>query len=584
MTEQKRLATEYQRIRASESRIEFALAGIMTLLIAGTMVYIHILFEPIAPRFNLMLWTGFMGFVTVVMTIVPLTIFIRRPDDVEIATVWANVGKVVALLFDLAVASAVWLLLPYANEQLQLLMVIFFCATISGQVISTAESIDNISFGVVAIFGSTAVFFLQSDSIYAIPVAVFLVAFGVLMIGVALVLKFAVRSAIKSKMKAEDISAELGVALEKAQHAYDERTSFIAAASHDLRQPIQAAMLFFQQLLLQPKESVRIRAEQGMRNAFQEANALLDRMLEHLRLESGTMQASLAAVELAPLIKKLVAEHEVLSRKAGVRLKAFPGKHWVTADPHLLTRILRNLVHNALTHARGTRVCLFTRRIGDRLHLFIIDDGVGLNDTTTSYFEPYVQGAFARGAGQGMGLGLTISRAMARLMNCNLDVDARWQQGAALYIDLPLYTGSRPATPSLVVPGVGREALAPLRIVVVDDDEGARVALANLLAMIARDVRAVGSLAELEQLEGFTADLVVSDWHLDNANRGDAAVAIAQKKWPSCAAVLITGDGSIETLQAMSASSVPMLWKPTDIDALGATASQALAAKAGQIA
>jgi signal transduction histidine kinase len=100
-------------------------------------------------------------------------------------------------------------------------------------------------------------------------------------------------------MKAEDISAELGVALEKAQRAYDERTSFIAAASHDLRQPIQAAMLFFQQLLLQPKESVRIRAEQGMRNAFQEANALLDRMLEHLRLESGTMQASLAAEKLA---------------------------------------------------------------------------------------------------------------------------------------------------------------------------------------------------------------------------------------------------------------------------------------------
>ena len=247
-------ASEHQRIRAAESRIEFTVAGLMTFLIAGTFVYLHMLFRPIVPPANLMLWKWFMGLVIALLIALPITVLIRRPDDLELATVWARAGNVVTALFDLAVASAVWLFFPYASEQLQLLMVVFFCATISAQVITTAEAIGNITFAVVAVLGSTAVFFLQSDSSYAISLALFLTAYGLLMIGVALTLKYAVRSAIKSRLKAEEASTELAIALEQAQKARDDRTAFIAAASHDLRQPLQAAMLFFQQLSMNPKE------------------------------------------------------------------------------------------------------------------------------------------------------------------------------------------------------------------------------------------------------------------------------------------------------------------------------------------
>jgi signal transduction histidine kinase len=582
VTDTTRQATEYQRMRAAESRLEFALAGIMTLLIAGTLVYVHTLFAPIVPRFNLMLWTGMMAAITVILMIVPATVWIRRPDDLEIATVWAPVGKVVTVLFDLAVASAVWLLMPYASEQLQLLMVIFFCATISAQVISAAESIDNIAFAVISILGSTALFFLQNESTYAVSLALFLVAFGVLMIGVALVLKYAVRSAIVSRLKAEDISAELAVALGQAQRARDDRTTFIAAASHDLRQPIQAAMLFFQQLLLHPKPEIRARAEDGVRQAFHEANALLDRMLEHLRLESGTMPTATTAVALAPLIATLAAEHEVIARNAGMRLCVFGGPHWVTADPHLLTRILRNLLHNGFTHAHGDRVCLLTRRVGDRVRLYVVDDGVGLAED--GYFQPYVQGATARGKAQGLGLRLAVSREMARLMGGSLEVDRRWTSGTALYVDLPLIAGCAPAYPERASAGVGREALAGLRIVVIDDDAGARVALADLLGMIALDVRGVATVAELAALADFAPDLIVSDWHLDDGQRGDAAVAVAQRRWPGIAAVFITGDGSPETLHIMSSSRIPVLWKPTDIDALGAIVAEQMAAGPGSTA
>ena len=573
-----RQATEYQRIRAAESRIEFTVAGLMTFLIAGTFIYVHLLFKPVVPPKNLMLWTWFMGFVIALLIALPLTVLIRRPADLELATVWARAGNVVTALFDLAVASAVWLFFPYASEQLQLLMVVFFCATISAQVITTAEAIGNITFAVIAVLGSTALFFLQSDSSYAISLALFLTAYGLLMIGVALTLKYAVRSAIKSRLKAEEASAELVIALEQAQKARDDRTKFIAAASHDLRQPLQAAMLFFQQLSMNPKEHLRKRAETGVQQAFQEANALLDRMLEHLRLESGTMPTAICAVDLAPLVATLAAEHEVIARNAGISLRAFGGGYRVRTDPHLLSRILRNLLHNACTHSNGERLLILSRRMGNRVRLYVIDDGMGFGEGAEQCFQPYVQGAVARGKAQGMGLGLAVSREMARLVGGSLGLDPRWTSGAAVYVDLPLLAEMR-STPLARSPqSAGRDALATMRIIVVDDDEGARVALADLLGLIAIEVHAVATLAELDSLTGIKPDLIISDWHLADGYRGDAAAALAQCKWPGIVAIYITGDGSPETLHKMSSSQIPVLWKPTDIDALGDIAGKLMAA------
>lgn len=519
-----------------------------------------------------------MGFVIALLIALPLTVLIRRPDDLELATVWARAGNVVTALFDLAVASAVWLFFPYASEQLQLLMVVFFCATISAQVITTAEAIGNITFAVIAVLGSTALFFLQSDSSYAISLALFLTAYGLLMIGVALTLKYAVRSAIKSRLKAEEASAELVIALEQAQKARDDRTKFIAAASHDLRQPLQAAMLFFQQLSMNPKEHLRKRAETGVQQAFQEANALLDRMLEHLRLESGTMPTAICAVDLAPLVATLAAEHEVIARNAGISLRAFGGGYRVRTDPHLLSRILRNLLHNACTHSNGERLLILSRRMGNRVRLYVIDDGMGFGEGAEQCFQPYVQGAVARGKAQGMGLGLAVSREMARLVGGSLGLDPRWTSGAAVYVDLPLLAETR-STPLARSPqSAGRDALATMRIIVVDDDEGARVALADLLGLIAIEVHAVATLAELDSLTGIKPDLIISDWHLADGYRGDAAAALAQRKWPGIVAIYITGDGSPETLHKMSSSQIPVLWKPTDIDALGDIAGKLMAA------
>ena len=212
-----------QEVRATESRIEFGLAGLLALLVGGTLADVHSLFAPLVPTRELWAWTGSTAFVTALMILVPLLFYRRQPDAAEIARFWSPLGKVVAVLFDLAVAASVWVLLPYASEPLQLLMVIFYSAAISGQVIATAESIGTIIFGVIAVFGSAALFFLDSETLYATSLAIFLLAFGALMVGTALVLKQAIRSAVTQGLRAEAISKELALALAETEAERDSR-------------------------------------------------------------------------------------------------------------------------------------------------------------------------------------------------------------------------------------------------------------------------------------------------------------------------------------------------------------------------
>jgi DNA-binding NtrC family response regulator len=123
----------------------------------------------------------------------------------------------------------------------------------------------------------------------------------------------------------------------------------------------------------------------------------------------------------------------------------------------------------------------------------------------------------------------------------------------------------------------GRKGLYGLKIIVIDNDTGARTALSELLSLLASDVRAVSSLAELSALRFEAPDLIVSDWHLGDGIHGDAAITLARGRWPEIAAIVVTGDGASQTLRAMSALNVPVLWKPIDIDALGVMAERVTA-------
>ena len=222
--------------------------------------------------------------------------------------------------------------------------------------------------------------------------------------------------------------------------ARDARTRFLASASHDLGQPLQAARLFFDQVLQSPAGPVRERAVRNVRWAFDTTEHLLGQMLDHLRLESGEVEARLEPLPLGPLIARVAEMHEPAARLKNLDINALPSRLVAMADRTLVERALGNLLINAIRHAEARRVLVGARRRGDRLRLWVIDNGVGIPDADRArLFEDHVQGSNhgdeIRG---GFGLGLASCRRIAELMGAAAGHEPRWTNGAAFWIDLPL--------------------------------------------------------------------------------------------------------------------------------------------------
>lgn len=560
----------HQEVRAAESRVEFALAGLLTLLVGGTLAYVHSLFAPLVPPRELWTWTGAMAVVTAIMLIVPLAVYFRQPDAAQIERFWSPLGKVVAVLFDLTVAASVWMLLPYASEPLQLLMVIFYSAAISGQVVATAESTGTITFGVIAVFGSAALFFFQSETVYANSLAIFLLAFGALMIGTGLVLKHAIRTAITQRMRAEAMSADLADALAATHAERDARTRFIAAASHDLRQPLQAATLFFRQVLRAADPERQARAAQGVERGLEEAMVLLEGMAEHLRLESGAMRAACEAVPLAQVLAALEAELAPSARRAGIDLRVARTARAAWADPALLTRILRNLVTNAILHSGGRRVRVRVRR-RERIEIVVLDDGTGIAPAEAeALFIAYAQGTGTRRLGYGSGLGLAIAREMAQLMDGTLALDPRWRRGCGFVVSLPPAPLPLAAAPAQRAEPLPAMPLAGRGILLVEDRADTREALAALLRLHGAEVHACAAAAPVAAAlaAGLRPWAVVTDWDLGRDDSGAQVLAMVRAAAPAARAIVISGDATSETAAQVAAAGAVLLLKPVPEPAL----------------
>ncbi len=570
---------DHLRVRAAESRLEYGLAWLMSLLVFGTLFYVYVLFQPLVPAPRLNLWAGFTLVVSLVMLLVPLAFYWARPDDIAIDRVWSPLGRLVAILFDLAVASSVWLLLPFASEPLRLLMVIFYSAAISGQVISTAESTGTILFGVVTIIGSAALFFFLNETRYAVPLGLFLVGYGGLMILVALILKRAIRAAIALRIKAEQISADLEKALAAAQAEREARTRFIAAVSHDLRQPLQAASLFAHSAARAPAADDRAPAIAGVQRGLAEANSLLENMTQHLLVESGAVTARRERVPLAPLLASLEQELRPLALRGQIDLRCRVARDAAAmADPALVSRIVRNLVHNAITHAQCGRIRILARLVG-AAQICVIDDGVGIDlSQQQSYLAPYSQGPEARRASGGSGLGLAIAAELAQLMAGDIALlPSPAGSGLHVRITLPGATAAAATTTSQPLPpGV---LLKGRRMLVIDDHPDALVAVAQWCRLQGASavVAASGAAdARARLTAGLDADLVLTDWHIGAPGAGAALVAHVRAALPGAAIIVMTGDAQPATQSDIAALGLPVMLKPVDADKL-ASALRALA-------
>ncbi|MBB3268371.1 two-component system CheB/CheR fusion protein [Azospirillum sp. OGB3] len=364
-----------------------------------------------------------------------------------------------------------------------------------------------------------------------------------------------------------------------AEQASAGKTRFLAAASHDLRQPVQAAVLFHHLLSGQdlPPASARLLTSLG--NTLTALHLMLEEILHVSRLDAGVVDVQAKPFRLRTLIGRLVEEFGPLADAAGLTLRSVDTGVTVRSDPKLLGRILQNLLANAVKYTDRGRILIGCRRAGGAVRVQVWDTGRGIPEgQLKAIFEEFHQvGNLGRDRRQGLGLGLSIVDRLALLLHHPIGVRSDPGRGSVFEIVVPLADDAEAMEEAATEPpldGAGR------RVLVIDDDPVVLDSIRQYLERYEFDV--FGAVDRAAALVLFTRqrppDLVIADYRLAGAETGADAIRHLRDAFGlAVPGIILTGDTSPERIREASRSGFSLLHKPIAPPDLAAAVRNALA-------
>lgn len=383
------------------------------------------------------------------------------------------------------------------------------------------------------------------------------------------------RETLKSRIA--EATTELRMKKEEAENASRDKSRFLAAASHDLRQPIHALGLFIGQLRGKVNTPAQIRIVAQIEESADAFLDLLSGLLDISKLDAGIVLPQLRPFQINMLLNRMAQEYDPVARDKDIRLRVRSTGAEVLSDPMLLERILFNLLNNALRYTpRHGRVLVACRRRGDNLRIEVRDNGIGIPPADQKdIFREFVQLSNAeRDRGKGLGLGLAIVERLSRLLDHPNSLRSMPGKGSVFAVDVPLKTASadsadRLADNSPLVEhrdshrGIAPANLEGVSILLVDDDELVRTSTAGMLMEWGCEVRAAASQQEArERYSGQDFDLLICDYRLPDGTGLEVIVWVESVCKRHVPAILISGDTALEVLQKVSANGCHLLHKP----------------------
>ena len=389
--------------------------------------------------------------------------------------------------------------------------------------------------------------------------------------------------------------AELLVAKQEAESANIAKTRFLAAASHDLRQPIQAISLFRDALGRTDLSEEQITISRFLSMSVHSLGELLYSLLDISKLDAGQVRPQLQAVQVEDLFKAVDAEFSTLARQKNLRFKLFyPFKGIVfVTDPGLLLSVLRNLIDNALKYTERGGVLVGVRQRAGKGVIQVWDTGIGIEAQYGEqvFDECFQVGNPVRDRTKGLGLGLSIVRRLVRLLDGEVSYRSRFGRGTMFEIILPL-AGEGAVLEERVTQQVGTgltrmededfSRFNGWRVVVIEDDLMVAKSIELSLKILGVSVK-VWSNAEqaLSDPEILGADFYISDFSLPGLNGLQLLDAIQQRSAISISAVLVTGDTSPERIELTTSSPWTVLFKPVDLSALLVAMNEVMVTEGG---
>ncbi|HEX4554908.1 MAG TPA: ATP-binding protein [Xanthobacteraceae bacterium] len=380
-------------------------------------------------------------------------------------------------------------------------------------------------------------------------------------------------------------SEQLGRLYHQLELANLAKSRFLAAASHDLRQPLHALNLFLDQRRGEADQAERSRLDGQIDAAVAAMNELFNSLLDISKLDAGVLAPSVSEFPIDQLLKRIETTFAATARKSGLRLRVVSSHAWVRSDFILLERILLNLVSNAVRYTERGGVVVGCRRRNGRLRIDVCDSGIGIpEDQREKIFGEFYQldGGESRG---GLGLGLAIVERLCGLLDHSIQLVSSVGRGSRFSV-LVSSAPARTAQASLEAPRRLADSEQGKLVMVIDDNEMVREGTRGLLkswgCLVVTAESEDAAMTRFAE-EGRRPDLIISDYHLARGKGGFELIDRLRGAWgEQIPAFLISGDTAPERLREASASGYYLLHKPVLPITLRSVVSQLLKSQASE--
>ena len=363
-----------------------------------------------------------------------------------------------------------------------------------------------------------------------------------------------------------DLVSELTVQKEAAERANTAKTRFLAAASHDLRQPLHAMGLLVAALSEKVRGADMRRIVSQLGASTEALRDLLNALLDVSRLDAGVIHPRITDCSVQDLFERLEHDYAAAAAERKLRLRFVSTRAWVQCDATLLERIVRNLVSNAIRYTDRGGVVVGCRRCGEHRRIEVWDSGIGIasKELDNIFHEFYQVGNPERDRSKGLGLGLAIAQRLARLLGHRIDVVSVPGRGSVFALTVPRGTPASPGRETSTPAASGR--LRRALVVVIDDELAIREAMRTLLSGWGCDTVLADSgdaaLATLARADR-PPEVIIADHRLRDGETGVEAIErLKAGHGRDIPAIIITGDTAPDRLREAQASGYSLLHKP----------------------
>jgi signal transduction histidine kinase len=374
----------------------------------------------------------------------------------------------------------------------------------------------------------------------------------------------------EAKGKLETANQRLEKALQEAVAASDSKTRFLAAASHDLRQPIHTLSLFGAALSMQQLDPKAQDICDGMSLSITNLANQMDGLLDISKLDAGVVNITKSDFDLAALVKQMTDEFEPIATENNIRI-VFNSRHQqciTYSDPSLVSRLVQNLIANAIKYTDQGTVNISIAQADNQWRLSIADTGRGIADEDQGrIFDEFVQvGNRLNERTRGLGLGLAIVKRLCVLLDIDLSLDS--ELGKGTQFDLTLVRSESRVPLSLPIES-DHVSIAKLDLLCIDNEESIRTALSMLLDEFGCCVRVCADVSSaLTACNERVPDIVIADLHLDHGETGIDVIHSIRNRHGELPAIIISGETDASIVKSVKEEKIPLLNKPLSAEKL----------------